>query len=131
MKIDVKPSFEEFKAKAKKGNLIPLYVDIIADQITPVSLLNARWKKSPHCFLLESVEGEKPWAAILLSVLIRSWSFSKKAGKRLFKPKKGVRYPSISRDALSVIKEILSKRRAVVDKNLPAFFWRGGWILLV
>ena len=32
-----KPSFEEFKQKAKSGNLIPVYKEILADLDTPVS----------------------------------------------------------------------------------------------
>jgi len=53
----VHPSLGEFKKLAKKGNLIPLYVDVFADQLTPVSLIASHWNKTPHCFLLESVEG--------------------------------------------------------------------------
>lgn len=54
---DVSPSFGEFKKLAKKGNLIPLSLDVVADQVTPVSLLSSLWNKNKHCALLESVEG--------------------------------------------------------------------------
>ena len=39
IKSEIRPSFAEFKELAKKGNLIPVYMDLVADQITPVSLL--------------------------------------------------------------------------------------------
>jgi anthranilate synthase component 1 len=32
-----RPSLEEFKQKSKKGNLIPVYREILADRETPVS----------------------------------------------------------------------------------------------
>jgi len=58
MKIDqIYPSFAEFKKLAKKGNLIPVGLDIMGDQVTPVSLIASRWNKSRYAFILESVEG--------------------------------------------------------------------------
>ncbi|MEM7673710.1 MAG: anthranilate synthase component I [Verrucomicrobiota bacterium] len=51
-------SFENFEAHAKTNNLIPIYVDLMADSLTPVSAY-ARLRKlenSPS-FLLESVTG--------------------------------------------------------------------------
>ncbi|HEY8172686.1 MAG TPA: anthranilate synthase component I, partial [Dehalococcoidia bacterium] len=50
------PTLEEVKAMAGRGNVVPVYREIIADLETPVSayLKVARGK---HSFLLESVEG--------------------------------------------------------------------------
>ena len=50
------PTKEEFKKKCRRGNLIPVAAEIMADLETPVSAflkLNSR----PYTFLLESVEG--------------------------------------------------------------------------
>ncbi len=55
--MEIRPSFNEFKKLARKGNLVPVFADILADTVTPVSLLASQWDKSRHCFLLESVEG--------------------------------------------------------------------------
>ncbi|MFA5114153.1 MAG: anthranilate synthase component I [Candidatus Margulisiibacteriota bacterium] len=51
----IKPDLKEFKRLAKKGNLVPVYKEIVADMETPVSA----FKKiaGDHSFLLESVEG--------------------------------------------------------------------------
>jgi len=52
------PSLEEFKERARQGNLIPVYREIVADLETPVSAfvkLNA--KSRGYAFLLESVAG--------------------------------------------------------------------------
>ncbi|MFQ6044265.1 MAG: anthranilate synthase component I [Candidatus Poribacteria bacterium] len=49
-------SLDEFRQKAKQGNLIPVYKEILADMETPVSAFY-KIKNSSHAFLLESVEG--------------------------------------------------------------------------
>jgi len=49
------PSLEEFKQKANKGNLIPVYREILADMETPVSAF-AKIDDGRHSFLLESME---------------------------------------------------------------------------
>ena len=54
------PDFELFRELANQGNLIPIYREILADTITPVSaLLNLG--SEPYVFLLESVEGGEKW----------------------------------------------------------------------
>jgi anthranilate synthase component 1 len=51
----------DFKSLAKKGNLIPLYREILADYETPVSAF-AKIDHGPSAYLLESVEGGENWA---------------------------------------------------------------------
>ena len=55
-----KPSFNEFKELSKRGNLIPVYREILADEETPVTAL-LKIRKRPYAFLLESVEGGEKW----------------------------------------------------------------------
>ena len=50
------PSKSEFLKLAKKGNLIPVYREILADAETPVSAYQ-KLRKTGASFLLESVEG--------------------------------------------------------------------------
>lgn len=54
-------SFEEFRALASQGNLIPLYREILADFETPVSAFT-KIDHGPSAYLLESVEGGENWA---------------------------------------------------------------------
>jgi len=53
--VDLTPSREEFRALAQRGNLIPLFVDLVADVETPVSAL-AKIDNGTPCFLFESAE---------------------------------------------------------------------------
>jgi len=57
----ISPSLEEFKKKAKQGNLIPVYREILADMETPVSAFR-KIDDGKYSFLLESVEGGEKWA---------------------------------------------------------------------
>src|SRR5512135_3388666 len=54
------PNFEEFIKLSEKGNLIPLYREILADTYTPVTAF-LKLGGTPS-FLLESVEGGEKWA---------------------------------------------------------------------
>src|SRR2546423_9783930 len=51
----ISPSREEFHELAKRGNLIPLMVDLVADVETPVSAF-AKIDNGQPCFLFESAE---------------------------------------------------------------------------
>src|SRR3954452_5874137 len=52
----VVPSLEQFVEKARRGNLIPVYREVLADMETPVSAFR-KLEGWDHAFLLESVEG--------------------------------------------------------------------------
>jgi anthranilate synthase component 1 len=50
-------SFDEFKELAQRGTFVPVYKELIADMLTPVSAFLKIAEHSDHAFLLESVEG--------------------------------------------------------------------------
>lgn len=50
------PSREEFRQRAVRGNLIPVYRKVLLDMETPVSAFR-KIQRGPYSFLLESVEG--------------------------------------------------------------------------
>jgi anthranilate synthase component I len=56
------PTREEFVRAAERGNLIPVYRELLADGDTPVSAY-AALGGGAHSFLLESVVGGATWAA--------------------------------------------------------------------
>ena len=60
MKISsVYPSKEEYLAKAKKYNLIPVYKEYMVDTETPTSIFLKAGGLKKEMFLLESMEGLK------------------------------------------------------------------------
>lgn len=54
------PGIEEFRRLSEKGNLIPVYKEVLADTYTPVTAF-LKLGGAPS-FLLESVEGGEKWA---------------------------------------------------------------------
>jgi anthranilate synthase component 1 len=50
-------TFDQFKDLAKRGTFVPVYKEIVADLLTPVSAFLKIAEHSDYAFLLESVEG--------------------------------------------------------------------------
>lgn len=61
MLINEFPDREQFQQMAKKHNVIPVCVEILADTQTPVSLLKKFYQNQSSVFLFESVEGGERW----------------------------------------------------------------------
>jgi anthranilate synthase component I len=57
---DTSPPRDEFRALAERGNLVPVWRDILADLETPVSAF-LKVHRGPYGFLLESVQGGERW----------------------------------------------------------------------
>jgi anthranilate synthase component I len=53
----LQPSLPEFKRLARRHTIVPVFLECLADELTPMALLRGRYASSPQCFLLESVEG--------------------------------------------------------------------------
>ena len=57
----IKPSCDEIMELAKSYNTIPVCKDILADVITPITLLRRIAASKKRFFLLESIEGGEKW----------------------------------------------------------------------
>src|SRR5262249_31750625 len=53
--LDITPTRDQFRSLAKRGDLMPLVVDLVADVETPVSAF-AKIDTGEPCFLFESAE---------------------------------------------------------------------------
>ncbi len=114
------PGLEEFKSLSSKGNLIPVYREILADTDTPVSA--ALKLGGTPSFLLESVVGGEKWARYSFlgsspSRVIRSWGGEieirdAKRGTETFEVK----------DPLEIIKKEITTYKPVDVKGLPRFY---------
>jgi anthranilate synthase component I len=117
----IRPTLEEFREKAKKGNLIPVVREILADRETPVSAFE-KIDDGRNSFLLESMEGGEKWARYSFlgskpSLIVRT--FGRKA--ELIRDNKAEKL-SFTRDPLETIKSILAQYAPVPDPTLPRFF---------
>ncbi len=119
------PSRNEFKAKARLGNLIPVYREVLADIETPVSAF-LKIGGGETAFLLESVEGGEKWARYSFLgrnpfLVIRT----KEGQAELLRSGLQVETRTIT-DPLDLVKEALSVYRPVKVDGLPRFF--GGMV---
>src|SRR5512143_1297257 len=116
-----RPSLDEFKQKAKKGNLIPVYREILADRETPVSAFQ-KIDDGRNSFFLESMEGGEKWARYSFlgsrpSIIVKS------VGRSVEIVREGkARKRPFERDPLEVIKKVLSAYGPVPDASLPRFY---------
>lgn len=116
------PTEKDFIKKAKEGNLIPVYKEIIADMETPVSSF-LKIYKSKYAFLLESVEGgEKIGRYSFLSC--NPFFIMKSKGHQIeveYKNKKRIVEIKTGEDPLTFLENELKKFKFVPVEGLPRF----------
>ncbi len=117
----ITPAFDLFCRKAKEGNLIPVYREILADTETPVSAF-LKVAEGEYAYLLESVEGGEKWGrysflGVEPSVLVKA------EGDRVIVTREGVTM-EIAADGnpLLVLKKLLAEFKPVEIEGLPRFF---------
>lgn len=115
----VHPDLSQFKRLSTKGNLIPVYREILADMDTPVSAF-LKIGGSPS-FLLESVVGGEKWARYSFlgsnpSKVIQGWGRKIEIRERGKKP-----LVFDADDPVEVLRKERALYRPVVVEGLPRF----------
>ncbi|MFH1094439.1 MAG: anthranilate synthase component I [Candidatus Omnitrophota bacterium] len=118
------PSKEQFKKLSKKGNLIPVYTELLADLETPVSAF-MKIDTGFYSYLLESVEGGEKIARYSFLGSNPSLIFQSKGKNIELLQKSGSRFKKISyttkTDPLDEIKKIIRQYKFVSVDGLPRF----------
>ncbi|UCD57774.1 MAG: anthranilate synthase component I [Candidatus Hydrogenedentota bacterium] len=114
------PTWEEFKRKAREGNLIPVYRKVLADLETPVSAF-LKIDTGDYSFLLESVEGGDQIAQYSFMGSNPSIIFRAK-GKDVTITENGVSTKLESEDPLVCLKELMQRYQPVATEGIPRFF---------
>lgn len=121
--MDLRPSFEAFSERARRGGVIPVWDDFLFDVDTAVTAY-AKLARSPFGFLLESVVGGEQWAryTFLGSRPSAAWRMR---GRRVewWTPEGGWS-PVETDDPLADLDARLRARAPVPDPELPRF-WGG------
>ncbi|HVN87172.1 MAG TPA: anthranilate synthase component I [Candidatus Binatia bacterium] len=114
------PEFDEFCLLAERGNLVPVYREILADLETPVSAF-LKIDEGGDAFLLESVEGGEKWARYsFLGVAPEVVLHSK--GRTLTEARAGQSpQERIVDDPLTATREFLRRHQVVPVRGLPRF----------
>jgi anthranilate synthase component 1 len=103
--LDITPSHDAFRELAKRGNLIPLVVDLVADVETPVSAF-AKIDNGEPCFLFESAERNEE---------LGRFSFIG------FDPLVVFNSANCKGDPLTELEQILSRFKFVALESIPHF----------
>jgi anthranilate synthase component 1 len=115
-----RPTYEEFTATARHGNLIPVYKEILADLETPVSAF-LKIDDGRYAYLLESVEGGEQWARYSFlgsrpTVVIEA------RGSRV-EIRRGERVEVVETDdPLRAVEKVMADYTPVAVPGLPPFF---------
>ena len=114
------PARDTFYSLVEKGNLIPVYREIMADMDTPVSAFR-KLDDGRFSYLLESIEGGEKWGRYSFlgstpSVIIRS------KGNLVETITDGNTVRHETPDPLTCIKELLAQFTPVEVEGLPRFF---------
>ena len=115
------PDKKEFIKKAKKGNLVPVFKEIVADMETPASAFRKISSKN-FCFLLESVEGGENIARYSFLGSNPSILFSSKGQQAsVIEDGKEKKY-RMKKTPIEELKILMSRYKAVEENRLPRFY---------
>lgn len=115
------PDFPTFQSLTSRGNLIPVYREIMADMDTPVTAF-CKIDDGRYSFLLESIEGGEKWARY--SFLGASPSVVIRSKGNVVEVVEGdtVTRTEVVDDPLSFIRVYLSRFAPVELPGIPRFF---------
>jgi anthranilate synthase component 1 len=116
-----RPSFAEFQELAQKGNLVPVYREILADEETPVTAL-MKISRQPYAFLLESVEGGEKWGRYTFLGADPQAVFRIRAGEVEVREDGCARRVRPEGNPLACLKDLMGRYRPVFPAGLPRFF---------
>ena len=113
------PDFNEFCQLAQKGNLVPVYREIMADMDTPVTAFR-KIDGGSYSFLLESIEGGEKWARYSFlganpSVILRS------KGNRVEIVRGADVESHEAADPTQLLRDLLTQYQPVEVAGLPRF----------
>ncbi len=117
-------SFEEFESFARQGNILPVWEEVPADLLTPVSAFLRISKGAKFAFLLESVEGGEKLARYSFLGANPRMLFRSK-GKTIEFISDGKKKKNSFGNSLEKLENLFGQYRAPKVEGLPRF-WGGG-----
>ena len=120
------PNFSDFCALAEKGNTIPVYRQLLADAITPVTAYQRLayppgFAPAANAFLLESVVGGERIARYSFVAADPDLTFTARRDRVVICPRGGKATEKRSDDPLAELQALMAPYRPVRVPNLPPF----------
>ena len=120
MKTQYYPTFTEFKELSKKGNVVPVYRQLFADTLTPVSAFQ-KISETDYAFLLESADGGEKIAKYSTIGSNPFAGFKCKGSNVEIFNKEGITHIETT-DPFKALEQQISKFSPVRVNGLPDFF---------
>jgi anthranilate synthase component I len=115
------PSVADFLELAGRGNLVPVYREILADTETPVSAF-LKTARGEHAFLLESVVGGDKWGRYSFLGSEPAAIFTSRGTTVSLQEQGRSERGFAAADPLEALRELLAEYRPVALPGLPRFF---------
>jgi len=115
------PSWTKFKEIARRGNLVPLYREILADLETPVSAF-LKLGGGRYSYLLESVEGSEKWARYSIIGIDPEIAVRVAGGRSFLERGGGAPKAKKTRDPLELLQRLVVETKPVSVEGLPPFY---------
>jgi anthranilate synthase component 1 len=117
-------SLEQYLEQAKQYSVVPVTAKLLADQHTPVTLLQRFYKGQEGTFLLESVEGGEQWGRYSFIGIDAHAFIEIQAENVTIRRSDGVVLHTIPHNGkpLEVLREQMQDYRAAEQPELPRFF---------
>ncbi|MBO05699.1 MAG: anthranilate synthase component I [Parcubacteria group bacterium] len=120
MKTQYYPTFSKFKELSKKGNVVPVYRQLFADTLTPVSAFQ-KVSETNYAFLLESADGGEKIAKYSTIGSNPFAGFKCKGSNVEIFNKEGITHIETT-DPFKALEQQISKFSPVRVNGLPDFF---------
>ncbi|MCX6899168.1 MAG: anthranilate synthase component I [Verrucomicrobia bacterium] len=114
------PTKSEFRSLASRGNLIPVYCELLADLETPVSAYQKLRGKGP-AFLFESVEGGEHISRYSFIGADPGITLVQDGGAVVVREGRKTTRIKFKRDPLEVVEKVMARYRPVALPELPRF----------
>jgi anthranilate synthase component 1 len=114
------PTKSEFRSLASRGNLIPVYCELLADLETPVSAYQKLRGKGP-AFLFESVEGGEHIGRYSFIGADPDITLVQDGGAVVVREGRKSTRVKFKRDPLEVVEKVMARYRPVALPELPRF----------
>ena len=115
------PARSDFERMASRANTVPLYTQLLSDQLTPVSAFNRMAADADHAFLLESVIGGEKVARYSFIAVDPTVVFEATGTDYVVTPTDGPPQASATADPLAALEDLLRSYRAHHLPELPRF----------
>jgi anthranilate synthase component 1 len=120
MKLRLTPTLDEFSQLARRGNVIPVFVELVADGETPVSAFK-KLNRDGYSFLFESTEkndvsGRFSFVGIAPRLVIQGY------GRNIRIVQEGVEQQlETATDPLDEVRKLMARYQLVSNPELPRF----------